>query len=86
MYGVVASGFIPDEYMIMCFFVPGERGRYILCWNTRPPINEGATIMDNFETGAEYKTWGRSRVSRLPDYDYADDRPVHLTLCALDKK
>lgn len=37
-------------------------------------------------SGKEYKTWGTSRVNRLPDYDYADDRPVHLTICALDKK
>lgn len=34
----------------------------------------------------EYKTWGKSRVNRLPGYAYADDRPVHLTICALDKK
>jgi REP element-mobilizing transposase RayT len=54
-----------------------------------PPINEGATIMKNAGTkssGKEYKTWGTSRVNRLTDYDYAADRPVHLTICALDKK
>ena len=54
-----------------------------------PPVNEGAAIMNNSGTkpsGEEYKTWGKSRVNRLPDYDYVDDRPIHLTICALDKK
>ncbi len=54
-----------------------------------PPINEGATIMNNSKTkpsGKDYKTWGKSRVNRLPDYDYADDHPVHLIICVHDKK
>jgi hypothetical protein len=45
--------------------------------------------MNNFGTkpsGKEYKTWGKSRVNRLPGYDYAVDRPIHLTICAHDKK
>lgn len=37
-------------------------------------------------SGKEYKTWGASRVNRLPGYDYAVGRPVHLTICAHDKK
>ena len=36
--------------------------------------------------GKEYKTWGTSRVNRLPGYDYVVDRPIHLTICAHDKK
>lgn len=42
--------------------------------------------MKKCKAGNEFKTWGRSRVSRLADYAYTDDRPVHLTICAFDKK
>ena len=42
--------------------------------------------MNRSGTGNEYKTWGKGRVNRLADYDYAADRPIHLTMCALDKK
>jgi REP element-mobilizing transposase RayT len=39
--------------------------------------------LQNVETKAkdQYKTWGRSRSNRLPNYDYSKDRPVHVTVC-----
>jgi len=30
----------------------------------------------------EYRTFGKSRAVRLPEYDYAQDVPTHLTICA----
>ena len=38
------------------------------------------------KTGKEYKTWGRSRANRLSNYDYSEDRPIHVTICTDDKK
>jgi putative transposase len=34
----------------------------------------------------QYKTWGRSRSNRLPNYDYSKDRPVHVTVCTDNKE
>jgi REP element-mobilizing transposase RayT len=34
----------------------------------------------------QYKTWGRSRSNRLPNYDYSKDRPIHVTLCTDNKE
>ncbi|MBI5410331.1 MAG: transposase [Nitrospirae bacterium] len=34
----------------------------------------------------EYKTWGKSRSNRFPNYDYSIDNPVHLAICTKDKK
>jgi REP element-mobilizing transposase RayT len=34
----------------------------------------------------QYKTWGRSRSNRLVNYNYSEDRPVHVTICADSKK
>src|SRR5262245_13396820 len=34
------------------------------------------------ENQAKYHTFGKSRAVRLPDYDYAQDVPTHLTICA----
>lgn len=34
--------------------------------------------------GTRPATYGRGRTVRLPGFDYAVDRPVHLTVCALE--
>jgi REP element-mobilizing transposase RayT len=34
----------------------------------------------------EYKTWGRSRSNRFPNYDYSIDNPVHITICTKGKR
>ena len=34
----------------------------------------------------QYKTWGRSRSNRLSNFDYSEDRPIHVTLCTDNKK
>ena len=33
-----------------------------------------------------FKTWGKSRSNRLPNYDYTSNRPVHVILCAREKR
>lgn len=37
-------------------------------------------------TTLKYKTWGKSRSNRLTDYDYSSDRPIHVVICANNKK
>lgn len=34
----------------------------------------------------KYKTWGKSRSNRFPNYDYSIDNPIHVTICSKDKK
>ncbi|MDI7259748.1 MAG: transposase [Thermodesulfobacteriota bacterium] len=34
----------------------------------------------------QHKTWGRSRSNRLVNYNYSEDRPIHVTICADGKK
>jgi REP element-mobilizing transposase RayT len=34
----------------------------------------------------KYKTWGKSRSTRLYSYDYSKDRPVHVTICTYNKE
>ena len=34
----------------------------------------------------QYKTCGRSRSNRLSNFDYSEDRPIHVTLCTDNKK
>jgi REP element-mobilizing transposase RayT len=34
----------------------------------------------------QYKTFGRNRASRLSNYDYSEDRPIHVTICTDNKK
>ncbi len=36
--------------------------------------------------GVQYKTWGKSRSSRLVDYDYSTDRPIYVTICTESKQ
>jgi REP element-mobilizing transposase RayT len=36
------------------------------------------------ERRQRFATWGRSRAVRHPDFDYASDAVIHLTLCATD--
>jgi REP element-mobilizing transposase RayT len=38
------------------------------------------------KTKEQYQTWGRSRSNRLSNYDYSEDRPVHVTICTDNKK
>jgi len=38
------------------------------------------------KTKDQYKTWGKSRSIRLPNYDYSKDRPVHVTICTNNKE
>ena len=38
------------------------------------------------KTKDRYKTWGKSRSNRLPNYDYSKDRPVHMTVCTDNKE
>jgi REP element-mobilizing transposase RayT len=33
-----------------------------------------------------YKTWGKSRSSRLAHYDYSTDHPIHVTICTENKQ
>jgi REP element-mobilizing transposase RayT len=35
---------------------------------------------------SRYKTWGKTRSNRLPDYDYSEDRPIFVTICADNQK
>lgn len=37
-------------------------------------------------TTLKYKTWGKSRSNRLTDYDYSSNRPIHVVICANNKK
>ena len=45
-------------------------------------------VLQNMETKAkdQYKTWGKSRSNRLPNYDYSEDRPIHVTICTENKE
>ena len=38
------------------------------------------------KTKDRYKTLGKSRSNRLPNYDYSKDRPVHVTVCTDNKE
>jgi putative transposase len=46
----------------------------------------GALQRMETKTKDRYKTWGRSRSNRLPNYDYSKDRPVHVTVCTDNKE
>ena len=36
--------------------------------------------------GRQYKTWGKSRSIRLSNYDYSEDRPIHVSICTDSKQ
>ena len=38
------------------------------------------------KNNGQYTTWGRGRSNRLLNYDYSEDRPIHVTICTDDKK
>ena len=38
------------------------------------------------KSNEHYKTWGRSRSNRIVNYNYSEDRPIHVTICADQKK
>jgi REP element-mobilizing transposase RayT len=38
------------------------------------------------KTKDQCKTWGKSRSTRLTNYDYSKDRPIHLTICTENKE
>jgi REP element-mobilizing transposase RayT len=38
------------------------------------------------KTSKEYKTFGKSGTNRLSNYDYSEDRPIHVTICTDNKK
>ena len=46
----------------------------------------GALQQMKINSNEKYKTWGKSRSNRLPNYDYSKDRPVHVTVCTDSKE
>jgi len=46
----------------------------------------GALQRMEIKTKDQYKTWGSSRSNRLTNFDYSEDRPIHVTVCADNKE
>ena len=46
----------------------------------------GALQQMKINSNEKYKTWGKSRSNRLPNYDYSKDRPIHVTICTENKE